>query len=170
MPIPPTADPRQQGPVILPAMSIPVYRPAQPARLMSDVPPISLEYVEPRSHDSRSHVPPRPWGRAPPPPQGLRLHPSLSFSPSPPQSLHQLNILPPIIDPTLVEDKRLLSPGGRYHDHSAVSDMWSRSLASGGTKRRSQEMGDRKMSEDEESMRSVKRPWENDERPFRFDE
>jgi hypothetical protein len=149
----PIHGPCQQGPVSLPELDIPVYHTAQPARTMAGVPPISHEYIEPRIRDPRGCVPLRAWGRSlrrAPSPPGLRPPVPAQYPPSPPQPSHQSNVLSPIIDPALVEDKRVLSPDGRYLDHSAVSDMWS-SLARGSVKRKSEARGDMKTSSREKA-------------------
>ncbi len=124
---------------------------------MTGVPPIRHEYMERRIRDPFGYV--RAWGRSlprAPSPRGLCFPVPAEYKESLAQSSPQSNVLPPIIDPARFEDKRVLSPGGMYHDHSAVPDMWCRSLASGSVKRKLEERGDMKTSENDESVRSVR--------------
>jgi hypothetical protein len=158
-----------------PPLPIPTFQAPQSA-LGSDVmlSPLVGEHIKPRYrsqpwHASYGHAASMPLGspyRRAPSPSTLRHPAQEQFGDRAVPSAHPM-VLPPIIDPSGADDRH---DGISYdcrpspiQDLTAVSDIWTRSLASGGMKRSADEMQERRKSEGEESL-SLRRQWENEER------
>jgi hypothetical protein len=157
-----------------PALSVPKLQAPQPALGSHDMgPPATHEQLGPRyrslpgyAHHGQAPAMPlaRAYRRGASPPRNLRYPAQEQFGDRPAPSTPP-TVIPPI-NPSGTDDRH----GGirdderpsPVHDPTAVPDIWSRSLASGGVKRSADEMQERRKSEGEESR--FRRPWENEER------
>lgn len=184
-PFPPPGSQHLQGPVSrdLPPVQIPPYRP-HPARTMHGIAPPSHEYMLPRSRDP-AYTPTlqspgsttafgHPWEHGLPRNGGERSDsPGSHYLAS--QPLSPASSYPgasratrlPTIDPSMDQGpiaRRLSSTSSRprqssIHDASEVSELWSRSLASGSRRNTEDEHDSSRRSTEAEIPR--KRPWDH---------
>jgi hypothetical protein len=158
-----------------PPLSIPTsHAPSVGTRQSRHGAPVSHKHMETRYRSQPGYAPPygqaaaMPLGsayRRAPSPRTLRYAAQELFGDRPDPSAPPM-VLPPIIDPSGAGDRHGgINYDGRpspIHDLTTVSDIWSRSLASGGLKRGADEMQERRNSEGEESLH-LRRSWENEE-------